>query len=152
MSETRHSVGDIIDSKCGTCKDVRRHTIMAIVEGTVVKVQCNTCGGMHKYRPPISETPARAARAAAPKKAGTKAPKAPRTSKAAQLLQDEWEALSIKNDAAKAVDYTSTTPFTAGDMVRHSKFGLGFVKKTFKPNKMEVLFKEGIKLMLCTAQ
>jgi hypothetical protein len=38
--------------------------------------------------------------------------------------------------------------FAAGDVINHPKFGLGSVEVSFSPNKIEVRFQEGKKLLL----
>lgn len=144
------AVGDIIDARCGKCKDVRRHAVVAMVGSEVVKVQCKTCGGNHKYRP---ETPVAAK---APKAA--KAPRAPRKAgglsaakklAAANAVRKEWEDLEAKTVESGAIPYNMESSFAVGDAVQHDKFGMGFVKKVILPNKIEVHFAEGVKLMIC---
>ena len=143
-------VGDIVDSKCGKCKDVRRHVIMAIVGNEIVKVQCKTCGSAHKHRP---ETPEK----------GPLAPKTPRTPKtprkttaggarksaAEAAARQEWERLSASVVEAEAAPYDMKASYQAGQSIEHPKFGLGFVLKVIPPNKMEVRFADGVKLMIC---
>jgi hypothetical protein len=36
------------------------------------------------------------------------------------------------------------------DLIQHPSFGLGCVINTIKPNKMEVSFRSGIKLLRCS--
>ncbi len=147
------AVGDLIDAKCGKCKDVRRHAVVAMVGSEVVKVQCKTCGGMHKYRPDDS---AAAKSPLAPK--APKAPKAPRKTggvsaakKAAALsaIRKEWEDLEAKTVESGAKPYDVNGSYETGDAINHSKFGMGFVKKVIPPNKMEVHFADSVKLMIC---
>jgi hypothetical protein len=41
--------------------------------------------------------------------------------------------------------------YAANDTIEHPVFGFGVVKLTIRPNKMEVLFQEGKKLLRCSA-
>ena len=39
--------------------------------------------------------------------------------------------------------------FKASDVIDHKSFGIGFVSKAILPNKIEVLFRQGSKLLIC---
>ena len=45
------SAGDTIEARCTRCRAVLNHTIVAMVAEKVVRVECNTCRGMHNYHP-----------------------------------------------------------------------------------------------------
>ncbi|MEJ2201943.1 MAG: hypothetical protein P8X63_13165 [Desulfuromonadaceae bacterium] len=60
MSSKKLSAGDYIDSRCTRCRVITNHTIVAMVADRVVRVQCNTCGGMHNYHAPKAEKSERA--------------------------------------------------------------------------------------------
>ncbi len=61
----RARVGHTIEDRCRPCKMDRRHTVVAVAaDGTVLRVQCDTCASLHNYRggasgaepmPPVSE-------------------------------------------------------------------------------------------------
>src|SRR6266511_3985193 len=65
-------VGGEVDAFCTKCELTLAHTVHAVVSGKPVKVECNTCHGVHRYRdangrvtsarPPKSERPSRAPR------------------------------------------------------------------------------------------
>jgi hypothetical protein len=57
----------------------------------------------------------------------------------------EWRMEQIKD--RKPVDYKMTGTFSAGDKLHHIVFGLGYVYISFS-NKIAVLFKEGVKLLI----
>src|SRR6185312_16404392 len=64
-------VGGELDAWCTTCRLMKWHTIVAIVDGKPAKVECQGCGKQHQYRaqPPGSSTgerKPRASKAAAP--------------------------------------------------------------------------------------
>jgi len=147
------SAGDIIESRCTKCREVLNHRIVAMVEGKVVRVECNTCNGVHNYYPPPAAKEAKAAKA--PKKAATSKPRSttatPRASRRdpVEVEREEWASLQPTFDIDKALAYDMNGRYLTKRLILHSVFGLGVVKSVIVPNKMQVLFKDGIKLLRC---
>ena len=139
MSEKQPITGEHIVAKCSKCKDNTNHTIVALVDGEVAKVECNTCGGTHKYRPPTAKK--------APAKSRAAATKAAKINK----IEAEWEGLIDNADPATATKYSMQMAAKQGLLIQHPSFGLGRVITTTKPNKMDVFFRDGIKILRCTA-
>ena len=139
MSEKMLSAGDYIASRCSKCKDVTNHTIVAMVENKVVRVECNTCGSVHNYRS-VAPTVKPAPRT---KTAATRTPRVGKT-------ETEWAAQLNECKASDAISYSTKAAFKPGDVVQHSVFGMGRVINTIRPNKMEVYFRDGIKMLRCT--
>ncbi|WP_305043341.1 hypothetical protein [Geoalkalibacter sp.] len=135
------SVGGHIDANCTRCRMLTNHTIVALVAERPVKVQCNTCGGMHGYRAPKAAPQPRATSSRPP----SDKPKA-RTQSADQ---EHWQRVMAERDAAGARAYAMDQPFRVDELVRHPQFGVGLVTAIFKPNKMEVLFEQGRKTLRC---
>jgi RNase P subunit RPR2 len=48
-------VGGEVDSFCTKCEMLLAHTVHAVVDGRPVKVECNTCHGVHRYKGPAGE-------------------------------------------------------------------------------------------------
>ena len=144
MSSSILSAGDSIESRCTKCREVLNHTIVAMVEGKIVRVKCDTCGGMHNYRAVVAKTAATKSTTA--RKAAT-----PRAAKMEPGVADreEWEALRPAMNVDRAITYSMVGKFRVRDLVDHSTFGLGVVKLLPGPNKMQVLFQEGKKLLRC---
>ncbi len=142
----KQSAGDVVDARCTRCRTVTNHTIVAMVEERVVRVQCNTCNGVHNYYSPAEKRSPRAAASPKSEKAPAARPRVSRQSAA----QAEWEELSRNADTSAAIRYEMGRGFKVDDLVQHPVFGLGIVKTTTKPNKMEVLFEGGVKLLRCT--
>ena len=46
------NVGDEVEGRCTKCKDVTSHTIVALQDGEIKKVECLVCGSTHKFYPP----------------------------------------------------------------------------------------------------
>ena len=130
------SAGDYIAAKCSKCKDTTGHTIVAMVAEKVVRVECNTCGSIHNYRGESKK------KAPATRKTSTAKP---RTTKAERI----WEELQDKLRPEDAVPYSMTTPMKEEMLIQHPSFGLGLVVSCIRPNKMEVQFQSGIKLLRC---
>ena len=60
-------VGGEVDAFCTKCQLTLAHTVHAVVSGRPVKVECNTCHGVHRYRDPPGGRPfAPPARASTP--------------------------------------------------------------------------------------
>lgn len=143
MSSTLLSAGDSIEARCTKCKEVLNHTIVAMVEGKVVRVKCNTCNGMHNYRSVAAKSPAKTASVRK-----TAVPRAAKKDPGAADLE-EWAALRPTMRLDRAVVYDMNGKFRVRDLVDHSTFGYGVVKLIPGPNKMEVLFEGGKKLLRC---
>lgn len=132
MKKTMPAVGDIIDARCTKCLKVTNHVIVAMIGSKPAKVQCNTCQGTHRYRPP----------AAAPKAAK-------RTGVSPAGEQQEWAALRAAMNPDTARDYAMDRDYRVGTVIRHASFGLGLVQRVVGDRKMEVLFEDGRKMMRC---
>lgn len=150
MTTRKLSAGDIIEARCTKCREVLNHRIVAMVEEKVVRVECNTCNGVHNYYPPPTVKEAKA-----PKKATVKKPRAttgvPRTSKKdpVEVEREEWASLQPTFDLEKVLQYDMNNRYLTKRLIQHSVFGVGVVKTLIVPNKMQVLFSDGIKLLRC---
>src|SRR6185436_5004382 len=129
-------VGQELSAYCGKCKDERTH-IVAAMDGEVVRrVTCSMCGSTHNYK----VKPAAASNSAT---AGA----APAKTRASSRRSKEANAFNI--DPKRPVkSYDMNNIFSAGDVINHPKFGLGAVEGAMPPNKIEVRFQEGKKLLL----
>jgi CxxC motif-containing protein len=137
MSEKIPTAGGHILSRCSKCKETTNHTIVAMVGSRVARVECNVCGSVHNHRGTT-----------APKvrSDSTRTPAQPRKSRA----RAQWETLVAEADDAAVTPYNMKTPVKTGDLISHPSFGIGKVISTTKPNKMEVAFADGVKLLRCT--
>ena len=138
MSNMQLAAGDHITSRCTKCKDITNHTIVAMIGTTVAKVECNTCGGVHNYRDATTKKPA------TKRKTGKTSPAK------ANKVEEEWGDLLKDLDPATATPYNMQMKIESGDLIQHPSFGLGRVINVTRPNKMEVYFSSGVKLLRCT--
>ena len=144
MTASNVTAGSEVDSHCLKCKDLTNHTIIALADEKIAKVQCNVCGGKHKYRPAKPE------KAAPVKKRGGKASAAKAaTAHKEKKAAAEFEALLQDRDTAEAKPYAMTATFKNNDMIDHPTFGLGLVTAIIPADKIEVRFETGSKLLIC---
>ncbi|HQB39482.1 MAG TPA: hypothetical protein PL053_09445 [Deltaproteobacteria bacterium] len=149
MSIKKLNAGDIIEARCTRCRAVLNHCIVAMVGDKVVRVECNTCGGIHNYYPPPSAKSEKTSKSASTTSAGkSSAPRAPKKD-AAAAEREEWVAQVSGRESSAALAYSMTSRYKKGELVRHPVFGLGIVKQIIVPNKMQVLFQDGCKLLRC---
>lgn len=137
-TEKKIEAGSEINSRCLKCKAVTNHTIIALVDGKVAKVLCNVCGGRHNYRPEKPE------QAAAPKTTRTYGAVAKQAK-----VEAHFEELVAGRDPSQALAYDMTGIFKEGDLLDHPSLGLGVVIERVMPDKIEVLFRLGSKLLIC---
>lgn len=138
------SAGSIIDARCTRCSAITNHTIVAMVGDKVVRVECNTCHGIHNYHP------IKAVREPAAAKGGERrvaSPRAPKVDPAAAAAS-EWTSLLGARDLAAAVPYDMHGSYRVDALLQHPKFGVGIVRLVL-PGKVEVLFQEGLKRLIC---
>lgn len=130
-------VGQELSAQCGKCKEERTH-IVAAMDGEIVRrVTCSMCGSTHNYKVKPAAVPSGAQSSTAV--SGTK--------KKVGSRRKEADAFSI--DPKRPVkSYDMNNVFSAGDVINHSKFGLGAVESAIPPNKIEVRFQEGKKMLL----
>jgi hypothetical protein len=128
-------IGKEINAFCGKCKMERTHTIAAMdADGTVRKVTCSMCGGNHNYRQKSAATP-KVGRTPGANGRGTRT----RSKESAPFSPDPKRPVRA---------YNMDSSFSTGDVINHPKFGLGSVELTRLPNKIEVRFQEGKKVLL----
>ncbi|GFM32961.1 hypothetical protein LN040_16095 [Desulfovibrio subterraneus] len=162
------SAGGRIETTCSRCNDITGHVIVAMVGDVIVKVECQACGSVHKYReirkPKLkSETSgvrrvrhgesreqavSQARSEAAKKAAQTRANQ--RAQQEAEAVMIAWKSVIVSKGTNDARPYTMRESYAAGDIVDHPTFGMGEVQSVTRPDKMEVLFKEGVKVLRCT--
>jgi hypothetical protein len=145
MSMKKLSAGDNIEANCTRCRTILNHTIVAMVGERVVRVECNTCRGMHNY------IGAKTAAAPAPRSSSPKSPSVSGKAKKepGRAEREEWESLRAAMEEKPVRAYDMNGKYRANDLVEHDVFGLGIVQLVVGPNKMNVLFQSGKKLLRC---
>jgi hypothetical protein len=126
MKTTKLAAGALIEAQCTCSPEASNHTVVAVPGEQVAEV------------PPLA--------GAAPKKVA-----APRTKKKDPGAADraEWAALQPTVEPARAIPYDMNGKYRAKRLLMHPVFGLGIVQVVLPPNKIEVLFQDGKKLLRC---
>ncbi|MFW6323577.1 MAG: hypothetical protein ACOC0U_00805 [Desulfovibrionales bacterium] len=137
MTEKTIQAGSLVDSKCLKCKEVTTHTVIAMVDGSVAKVECKHCGARHAFRPVKPKSGQKKTKTM--KKIGT-----PRKT----TVKKEWEE-KVAGSGSKPLPYSMAGSFQEGELIDHSHFGIGYVQKLQRPDKMEVLFEDSLKVLRC---
>lgn len=154
--------GDRLEARCTRCKDITGHIAVVVLDDIISKVECCSCKSIHKYYPPKKEKVAKPAspvrvradenRTEVVKKKTTRAaPKQEKITKAAKAQEEislQWKTAIAKNPATP-VPYAMDGAFELAALIDHSKFGIGMVLAVYAPDKIEVLFEEGIKALRC---
>ncbi len=136
MAESKiRAVGDAVRSLCTKCKKETRHVVVSVVGGRPAKVQCSQCDGFHNYRDPAAPPAAAKTRSAGAKKTPLR------------TLEEEWLAQMKGRDPKAAVPYGSVPRPAAGDLVEHPSFGFGVVRKVIPPNRVDIHFRDGIRML-----
>lgn len=133
-----YSAGDDIESWCTKCRLELGHTIIAMVGDIPKRVKCNTCGSEHNFRGRPSE---RESAVASPKKA-----------KPRGKAYKDYLTLLTEADRSAARTYSVKDTFKENDVIEHSKFGTGLVQSVVNEKKIEVIFKDGPKLLIHNMQ
>jgi len=125
-------------SYCTSCKMDLNHMIVAMKGDRIAKVQCLTCKKEHVYRAPKGATEP---------KAKTKK-KAAAEEEANHSIEVEWEKLMNAHREHPMKNYSMKGHFSLGDKLNHPTFGEGIVGKLIYPNKLEVIFRTDVKILI----
>lgn len=136
-SVTAANVGGEVLAFCTFCKMDMMNVVVAMKGEKIAKVKCKTCEKDHVYRAPkgITEPP--------PKKV-----KLPKGVAASVPVEMEWEKLMAVHKNTPFKSYSMKGQFLLGDKLQHPSFGDGIVSKQIYPNKIEVIFKADIKVLI----
>ena len=159
--------GQIIEARCSRCKDITGHVVMACLDGVPVNVECRACGSVHKYvapevhtRPKVEKTvrvkaghdraEAVDASVKAEKRAAAPRPTREQQQNARRAEENEqrWTSLVDGRSAVPAA-YSMNGSFAVNSLIDHPVFGTGAVIELFPPDKMDVMFRDGVKRLRC---
>ncbi|EPZ50113.1 hypothetical protein M902_0409 [Bacteriovorax sp. BAL6_X] len=131
-------VGKEIVTYCSKCKLDLAHLIVAMKDtDTPYKVLCNTCKATHAYKPKKVVSPSATRRKATTKK---------RISTEEKII-NVWEN-ALEKLEGEPITYSIRHKFEVGDVLAHPTFGPGLVEKSLDANKIEVLFRGSIKILM----
>ena len=129
--------GGEVEAWCTSCRDMKWHVIVAVVDNKPAKVECHGCHKQHQFKaqPPGAAKP-KASRA--PKPQAVPPPTAPPTDLEEKLRAGE----------ASAKTYSPRETYAVGDILRHPQFGVGLVVALPAAQKLELAFRDGRKLLV----
>jgi hypothetical protein len=131
---------------CTSCKIDLNHIVVAMKGDRIAKVQCLTCKKEHNYRTPKGLTTPKAPKAKS-SRAGSKKSDTADTQHSTSI-EAEWEKLMHSHRELPSKPYLAKGHFGLGDKINHPSFGDGIVGKLIYPNKLEVIFKTFIKILI----
>lgn len=138
------AVGKEVISYCMSCKMDLAHVVVAMKGDRIVKCQCKTCKKEHGFKTPKGITEPPAAKPVKEKKSR----KAVAAENAENAIELEWEKLMLAHKHAPLKSYTMKGHFLLGDKLNHPNFGEGIVGKLIYPNKVEVIFRTDVKVLI----
>lgn len=130
MASDKNAVGGEISSMCTKCKQSVAHTIAVRVGERIAKVLCRTCGSLHRYISP--HAPLTAARKRSKK----------------VTPEEVWGKMVDLVSLQKKIPYTFSGNFKENDLIDHTTFGVGVVTNLLSGDKIQVIFKEGEKILV----
>jgi hypothetical protein len=126
-------VGGEVDARCGKCEMVLAHTVIAMQGGQPVKVECNTCHAVHRFRPG----------------AGAAAKRPPSRPAAAQKKAPlSFDQMLARRSAAGTRRYSPRETFAAEEVIEHPAFGPGLVSAVRDGGKIDVTFRTAVKTLV----
>ena len=131
-------VGGEVDALCTKCELTLAHTVHAVVGGRPVKVECNTCHSVHRYR---GDAGVRTSPKAKANGGTTRAARAPR-----EVVG--FDSLLSARKTAAARPYSPRDNFAVDEVVDHPLFGRGFVSAVRDGGKIEITFRSDVKLLV----
>ncbi len=134
LAPKRVGVGTEIESWCGKCKDMRTHSIVAMVGDLPKQVICTACRSTHNHR---AEPPARS-RPPVETEAAPVARERSRREEIRRDLQRELNAsIAVRNFDPKAT-------YKRGEIISHPTHGRGKIENVLKGSLL-VRFLEGLR-------
>ncbi len=130
-------VGKEVLSYCNKCKLTLAHMIVTMkTDTTIGKTTCKTCNNTHAYKDP-----------SAVKARKTKGGTTIKKKAASDSVSDIWMD-KIATSEVKSQQYSPKTCFLQGDIIDHPNFGPGYIERLIDANKIEVIFRHDIKMLL----
>lgn len=132
--QTLPEVAKSFQQDCKKCATLRFHRVVAHIDSTSAKVECETCK---------KKSTLRIGKAVKAKKATTGARKK-KTTTAVQI--HDWQKMVDGNPNAGRA-YSTKEKFKVKEKIEHPKFGAGFVLASI-PGRVTAIFESGEKTLL----
>ena len=152
MTTKPNKPGTEVDSWCTKCRMDLLHRIIAVHAGKIIRVECRTCGGHHNYRAPKTSSASRlgTARPQAsdkPRTSSAPSPKRAALAEAERQREVTWQKAVLGQPISSFKAYRASQTFSHGDLIRHGKFGDGYIVRVIDRQKVEVMFKDGPRML-----
>lgn len=137
MSE--HKMLSEVITHCSRCKLDLNHRIILMDGSEPARVLCLTCKSEHKFR---------SGKKSAPTSSGSRRLAISRSSSTPKkgTVEADWRLkLSDKDQTPKS--YKISEAFALDDHVYHQSFGRGLVVGFIHPDKVQIFFDEGVKVL-----
>ncbi len=131
-------VGGEVDGVCTKCGMTLAHTIIAMVGGRPVKVECNTCHGVHRFRGEVGGG------AGAPARSSS----APRGAARPRAVTISFDELLRGKNLAMTQRYSPRSSYALDQVIEHPSFGMGWVSAVRDAGKIEVTFRADVKVLV----
>lgn len=140
--------GDDVEAWCTRCRMNLNHRVVAVVGNNIQRVVCLTCGSHHKFYPPKNQEPVekeeRVERRPQPDK--TRKP----ANRTANKAYGEWTTfMKDMPPGTMAKPYNISESYGPSEYMEHPLFGTGRVLEIVGAEKIQVIFKEGRKVLIC---
>ena len=119
-----------IQSYCGKCGTVW-HVVVAMIGTQIAQVECKQCGRRHRVRGEEK------AEARPHRRTGAK------STRAAKVVKPLVDADMTR----EPVRYSTNASFAPGQRVEHATFGPGIVERVLGPQKVQIHFADGSKVL-----
>lgn len=133
--ESELEEADLIEEWCPMCKDIKPHAVLHDGAHHIVCAECNHEHAREKNVP-----------ASVPVVYGilTDEEKA-----SAELRAKAWERLTSEVPQSDVKPYSIHSDYSEGDVINHVKFGRGVVIEKLEKSKVEILFSDDLKRLVC---
>lgn len=157
MNSGRVGPGDDVEAWCTRCRMNLNHRVIAVVGSSIQRVHCLTCGGDHKYYPPKGQSEREAQTERRRATSGTRSTAASPASKDKKSAErssaraySEWMTfMQEMPDGVVPRPYRITESYKSAEYIEHAEFGTGRVVDVLGAQRIEVIFKDGRKVMVC---
>ena len=133
----------LIETRCKSCSEITTHTISTEDDEEPTRIQCSICDETREYRSPKSLPRKKAS--------GRRPVLVARKLRKEKIVGNDYNKIIAKRDLSQAIQYEMTASFKKEELINHHYFGIGVVRRTVFPNKIDVLFSEGCKLLICAS-
>ena len=133
--------GKTLEAFCPRCKAETMHVVSVMLGEKIRRVKCNVCSTEHNFHRSMQ------LRARVVKTEGVPPAKRRKEELRAHSVQRMFEEQMLGRDPGSAKAYHLKDKYYLEDIITHLLFGLGLVTKIKEDGKIEVLFKDGARIL-----